>query len=478
MSQALYPPSNTLPTPPTTETVSSKPQGQYQEPPYNVATAAVQHPGMGTSLDALNAPQSLTARRQAASHLPSFELPPPPLSQFPTQKHPALAGLHVSQPGPVNLSVGHLLTPPSNAPDNLSPSSSGVNSSNTSAHPGIPPYTPTGYSWPPTGTTPYGFGSGSTPQPWGMNPLFPPKGMFSPSISSMMRHNTNSPTTSEGLPPPPFDMNPLPPFSNSLPMSAPSSMPSAAVQQQAMANAMITAQNSLGSSAPTQASPVSAEHYHHKPPTPTLYGGSQPSSTPQHPNFPPAYPGPSPVQQSPMSAQSAPGSRISPISGPSPVNQTPVQAQFGRPYPSYSLPAMSGPIMTNLHSPGSQMSLVGNMQNGMMPGFNSGHAASMQQMYGGHPHPQQPPQNDRPFKCDQCPQSFNRNHDLKRHRRIHLAVKPFPCNHCDKSFSRKDALKVRPVYKYCVDSCTDYATASCSCERLRESSRCGIELEG
>ena len=49
---------------------------------------------------------------------------------------------------------------------------------------------------------------------------------------------------------------------------------------------------------------------------------------------------------------------------------------------------------------------------------------------------------DRPFKCDQCPQSFNRNHDLKRHKRIHLAVKPFPCPSCDKSFSRKDALKV------------------------------------
>jgi len=49
----------------------------------------------------------------------------------------------------------------------------------------------------------------------------------------------------------------------------------------------------------------------------------------------------------------------------------------------------------------------------------------------------------RPFKCDQCPRSFNRNHDLKRHKRIHLAVKPFPCGHCDKSFSRKDALKVR-----------------------------------
>lgn len=53
------------------------------------------------------------------------------------------------------------------------------------------------------------------------------------------------------------------------------------------------------------------------------------------------------------------------------------------------------------------------------------------------------PQQERPFKCDQCPQSFNRNHDLKRHKRIHLAVKPFPCDNCEKSFSRKDALKVR-----------------------------------
>lgn len=68
-------------------------------------------------------------------------------------------------------------------------------------------------------------------------------------------------------------------------------------------------------------------------------------------------------------------------------------------------------------------------------------------MYG-HPSQQQPP-NDRPFKCDQCPQSFNRNHDLKRHKRIHLAVKPFPCSHCDKSFSRKDALKRHVLVKGC-----------------------------
>ena len=49
---------------------------------------------------------------------------------------------------------------------------------------------------------------------------------------------------------------------------------------------------------------------------------------------------------------------------------------------------------------------------------------------------------DRPFKCVQCPQTFHRRHDLKRHERIHLVVKPFPCRSCDKTFSRKDALKV------------------------------------
>jgi uncharacterized Zn-finger protein len=102
-----------------------------------------------------------------------------------------------------------------------------------------------------------------------------------------------------------------------------------------------------------------------------------------------------------------------------------------------------GPVLSNLSNPGGPPMLVGSLPQGMMS-FNSGHAASIQHMYSNSPHPpSQTPHNDRPFKCDQCPQSFNRNHDLKRHKRIHLAVKPFPCGHCDKSFSRKDALKVR-----------------------------------
>lgn len=98
------------------------------------------------------------------------------------------------------------------------------------------------------------------------------------------------------------------------------------------------------------------------------------------------------------------------------------------------------------------MAMVGMPSHGLpgniMPGYNSGSSAQMQQMYGGH---QQAPHNERPFKCDQCPQSFNRNHDLKRHKRIHLAVKPFPCGHCEKSFSRKDALKVSRVALSVID---------------------------
>lgn len=59
---------------------------------------------------------------------------------------------------------------------------------------------------------------------------------------------------------------------------------------------------------------------------------------------------------------------------------------------------------------------------------------------------------DRPFKCDECVQSFNRNHDLKRHKRIHLAVKPFACEECSKQFSRKDALRRHWLVKGCRTS--------------------------
>ncbi|KAJ5612091.1 transcriptional regulator family: C2H2 zinc finger [Penicillium lagena] len=149
-----------------------------------------------------------------------------------------------------------------------------------------------------------------------------------------------------------------------------------------------------------------------------------------------------------------------------------------QPWPSYSLPAMNGPIMTNVHSPNTPMSMMGGMQAGMLPGFNSGHVANSQHMYGAHqpPHGMPAPAADRPFKCDQCPQSFNRNHDLKRHKRIHLAVKPFPCKHCDKSFSRKDALKRHILVKGCGKDETDDRNLSGAADESVKSS--GLSEDG
>ncbi|KAJ2962845.1 hypothetical protein NQZ79_g2079 [Umbelopsis isabellina] len=77
-------------------------------------------------------------------------------------------------------------------------------------------------------------------------------------------------------------------------------------------------------------------------------------------------------------------------------------------------------------------------------------AANQQQSPANHRTPHwRIPATERPFKCDNCPLSFNRNHDLKRHARIHLSVKPFPCSFCDKRFSRKDALKRHMLVKRC-----------------------------
>ena len=438
-------PVHTLLTPPNTGDAVYKAPDQQRTTPYEMATM-VQHPGMTSNLEPMSTQTSFTARKPAASNLPKhFELPPPPLPQ----KFPPLTLIHANQPAPANFSVGNLLTPPSNIPgDSLSPISSGTNSvNNSNANQGIPPYTPTGF-WPTSGSglTPFGpFGTGTTPQPWNqgnINNLFPPRGLFSPSLNSVLRNSSNSPTATEGVSPPQYDFQ-LPPFPSSMSMSAPATLPTHTAQQhqqQQQAMAYMNSQTPL-SAVTTQSSPVNpSDSFVQRPSqTPTYYSASQSSSTPQPSQFP-AFPIPSPVQQNSISA-TASGSRVSPTTNqPTILQPSPSQPlhTFTRPFNPYPLHTMPGPVMSNVHSPGGQMSLVGSMQGGMIPNFNSGQAA-LQHAYGAQQHTSH---NDRPFKCDQCPQSFNRNHDLKRHKRIHLAVKPFPCGHCEKSFSRKDALKV------------------------------------
>lgn len=391
---------------------------------------------MGTHLDH-NAPSSLGQRRQAASNLPQFELPPPSNIQFTAQpfghKFPPLQMGSHAQP-PASVSVGNLLTPPSNSTSDSGSSSAHLpTGTNQNAH-AIPvlPYTPTFWS-----NTPNGFGSGMTPQPWQNQSLYGSRSMFSPGL----RNHSNSPATGEqsSLPPPPYEMN----HSNSYPSSM--GMPSPAVNAHASAaqhhhNQMMA--NMMPVRPSSQASPISPDGISKPSSAPSLYAPMSASNTPQPSQY--NFQSSTPVSQSriPVNTSTA---QISPPLRQGPISQQ-SQNQFHKPpYPSYTLPAMPGAVMTNVHSPGAHMSMVGSLQAGMLPmNYNSGYAANPQAMYA-QPRgnsPQQATNNDRPFKCDQCPQSFNRNHDLKRHKRIHLAVKPFPCKHCDKSFSRKDALKV------------------------------------
>ncbi|KAI9734404.1 MAG: hypothetical protein M1818_006792 [Claussenomyces sp. TS43310] len=380
--------------------------------------------------------RSFTARRSAASNLPTFQLPPPDLSNM--HKYQSYAP---SSTGSTIQSVNNVLTPPANLPNDLSPLSSSVNSgSSGSSNSGIAPYNPSGY-WP--GLQNYSYSTPQMPSSFTQNPLFMNRQLYSPGVSFNGQRNASSPSTSEGLPPPPYDLN-LPPFPSNSSMHGSGSSHQANLpplppqqQQQQVANLLMNAQ--MPASQASQPTAIHApDHYGGRaPPTPT-YSNYAPSSTPQQSPFP-AYPQPSPTQQSPGASGGPLQSRLSPVSAQQSAMQPPL-GQYSRSYGGFPLPAMSGPVMSNMHNPGAQMALVGGV------GYPPQHMG--QHMYGQHSgQPQQ--QNDRPFKCDQCPQSFNRNHDLKRHKRIHLAVKPFPCTHCEKSFSRKDALKRHILVKGC-----------------------------
>ncbi|KAK0633275.1 hypothetical protein B0T14DRAFT_533508 [Immersiella caudata] len=209
-----------------------------------------------------------------------------------------------------------------------------------------------------------------------------------------------------------------------------------------------SSQQSSSTVAGPSAGATESNHYR-QPPTPGY--GYPPVSTPQQNSFPsfqgpPPHPSPTAPSPTTTTAGSLPHSMLT-------SGMRPPQLGFpGRPMPpmgSYAaFSQLTGPVLSNMHQPGAPLSMVGG---GGMPPMSQHYGHHLPYGLHGHHSTGGAPAQERPFKCDQCPQSFNRNHDLKRHKRIHLAVKPFPCNNCEKSFSRKDALKRHRLVKGCGD---------------------------
>ncbi|KAI1101190.1 hypothetical protein F4804DRAFT_17336 [Jackrogersella minutella] len=289
-------------------------------------------------------------------------------------------------------------------------------------------------SWPLPVTSSYTQSSmnhGALMQPNYGRPIYSPTGPSYP-------RSSQSPATADGLPAPTYD-------SGSSPYSLPtlgagnnhhsllsqSSNQHHQVQQQILQTPMMNNNHSQGSQPPTPSTTASQENY----PRPTPYYSSPVSTSHQLP-FSFAQ---SPSQTSATTAGVVPRGIPALSSQPHPP---PMQTPHFQQPPGYGYP--SGSVLSNMTNPGGRMSLVGPMHLAHQYGPQGqvlGH-----HMYG---HAQQSTNQERPYKCDICSQSFSRNHDLKRHKRIHLAIKPFPCTFCEKSFSRKDALKRHRLVKNC-----------------------------
>ena len=406
---------------------------------------------------------SFTSRRPAAGALPAFSLPPPPAdvpsmarySLYPPLQGDSLEPFHNSRdsgstgypysssypplPGPFpdrrHSSSPSILTPSPGASDGLSPSLSSVNTGSSQGS-----QAPAGMHYPYGNPVHSGWGSGgpsytvssaAQAQPSLGQQHFAQRSSSiysqTPSMHYSNPRSSQSPGTGgEGLPPPPYDQVHHP-FQTSISNGSGGGPTTPGLPSASHQGGILNSHNAVSTQPPTPSSaPAHVDSYTHtRPPSnPSYYTAS---STSQQSNFPSYALQHSPSQHSPSSAGPVPRG-LGPIPG---QQQGPSMAPPApyRPYSYQSLPTMGGSVMSNIHQPGGQLSMIP----GMVPQY--GHM-----MYG---HGQPAPQSERPFKCDQCVQSFSRNHDLKRHKRIHLAVKPFPCTYCSKSFSRKDALKVR-----------------------------------
>ncbi|PNY25525.1 Transcriptional regulator prz1 [Tolypocladium capitatum] len=375
---------------------------------------------------------SFSSRRAAAGSLPAFTLPPPNASEVPR------------------------------AGDGLSPSLSSVNtasSQGSQAHHTNLQYTYSGQvhgGWPTPGNSSYHVSSAAhAQQPLGQSSYAGRTSMYGhqqqqPNMGFGNPRSSQSPATgADGLPAPPYE-SVHQTFSTPIPGGGGAAgggqdgHHGMSPGQATHGAAMLTGHNSTQPPAPS-AAPAPVDPYaHSRAPSNSSYYAV--SSTPQQSSFPSYAPH---SQHSPTNTGSASRGMGSISAQPPHPSMGPPTGSF-RQYGTYQHlgQSLNGPVMSNIHQPGSQMAVIPGMG---MPQAYGGHPL----IYGHHSQPQQ--QSERPFKCDQCTQSFSRNHDLKRHKRIHLAVKPFPCNYCSKSFSRKDALKRHRLVKGCENKVNENA---------------------
>ncbi|KAK2744526.1 hypothetical protein CKAH01_06783 [Colletotrichum kahawae] len=406
---------------------------------------------------AMETSQSFTARRQATQALPPFQLPStnqdipsmrnyfnysnqmahtpsswPATCTNPSSAPPSSSSAASNAHHSPNTASSGLTSPSGVTGEGLSPLSSGVNTtSSQSSH-----YYPQHGAWPTPQSSSYALSSG-TPQAIQQSPYASSRASTYEQQSPLPYSRTSqSPATGgEGLPGPSYGQGHQSfQAAYSQAGSTPVSLPSQA--SQTAQTAILGSQTPVSTQPPTPGA-LSSNVDSYAQSRPSIAPSYYASSAPQQSGFPGFQSHTSPTAPSPTTS-AGPGRGLA--SMPHPSGMAPPQP-YGR-YP-YGVPSMSGPIMSNLNTPGHQMSLVHGMG---VPTYGHHMGPSMY----GHGHGSQAnAQTERPFKCDQCPQSFNRNHDLKRHKRIHLAVKPFPCNYCDKSFSRKDALKRHRLVKGC-----------------------------
>lgn len=107
------------------------------------------------------------------------------------------------------------------------------------------------------------------------------------------------------------------------------------------------------------------------------------------------------------------------------INQPPGQQQFGQ-NPPYSWNQNQPPMATDIGT-------------AVYPCLVVGCHKTFSRLYSLRAH-QRSHSTHRPFRCNACPASFARNHDLKRHLKLH-DKKAWKCEGCHKIFSRRDAIK-------------------------------------